>query len=272
MDDLILKSLKEAIERYPEIVPFLKGKAKIASMVYSIKQGEAPDDDQRRADEEALKQEVYEFLQNQLGYIMEEPELRAFVETYWDEHANNMYNLLMMLTLTIFFHGVAGAIAALPPAIRQTIDREQINKGAMQVAGDYEFNLIKNISDTTRQQTQDAIRKWMQSGQPLSELSKALEPIYGKIRAELIASTEVTRLYAWADYIAWKASGTTTQYRWMTAEDELVCEICQPLNGKLFPLEQLIERPPAHPRCRCWAQPIVDEDLFEQQLREIMNG
>jgi hypothetical protein len=43
---------------------------------------------------------------------------------------------------------------------------------------------------------------------------------------------------------------------WNTANDDLVCAICGPLNQQERPLDEPfdggIERPAAHPRCRCW--------------------
>jgi len=43
----------------------------------------------------------------------------------------------------------------------------------------------------------------------------------------------------------------------VTAEDEKVCPVCAPLDGKIkkdggwMSKGTLIERPPAHPNCRC---------------------
>jgi hypothetical protein len=52
--------------------------------------------------------------------------------------------------------------------------------------------------------------------------------------------------------------------------DDLVCPICAPREGQLFPIEQMDQLLPAHVNCRCVGKPVVDEDLFEQQQRQIL--
>ena len=42
--------------------------------------------------------------------------------------------------------------------------------------------------------------------------------------------------------------------RWHTQEDERVCEDCEPLDGKVFPINAMPQIP-AHPRCRCYITP-----------------
>jgi SPP1 gp7 family putative phage head morphogenesis protein len=51
-----------------------------------------------------------------------------------------------------------------------------------------------------------------------------------------------------------------TQIEWITAEDELTCPVCRPMNGKIITLGEMFElkgragnraHPPAHPNCRC---------------------
>lgn len=42
--------------------------------------------------------------------------------------------------------------------------------------------------------------------------------------------------------------------RWVTAEDEKVCEVCRKRNGKIYPIDKLPPKP--HYRCRCTYEPI----------------
>lgn len=86
--------------------------------------------------------------------------------------------------------------------------------------------------------------------------------------AEQIAITEMTRAEAYfSDALAARLQeqGLNTQIRWLTGEDEKVCPICSPADGKLKdePITSVaggwngqtwgnrFGRPPAHPRCRC---------------------
>jgi hypothetical protein len=89
----------------------------------------------------------------------------------------------------------------------------------------YTFTLVTNINETTAAYLQKRIAKWVNEELTLDDLIKDFEPIFGKRRAELIASTEVTRAYAQGRLMGWKANGMADK---------------EPL-----------EMPPAHPRCRC---------------------
>lgn len=42
--------------------------------------------------------------------------------------------------------------------------------------------------------------------------------------------------------------------KWVTQQDERVCEDCDPLDGKVFPIDQV--PPKQHPRCRCYIVPV----------------
>ena len=107
--------------------------------------------------------------------------------------------------------------------------------------------------------TQQAVGRWVTNGESLEALVRDLTPIYGRQRAELIASTEVTRSFSEANKIAYQQSGVVKQEVWRTAADERVCPICGPLNGKRVPVGESWDglRPPAHPNCRCWTAPVV---------------
>ena len=51
---------------------------------------------------------------------------------------------------------------------------------------------------------------------------------------------------------AMKAAGVQ-MVRWRTQEDERVCEDCEPLDNRVFPINAMPQLP-AHPRCRCWCE------------------
>lgn len=77
------------------------------------------------------------------------------------------------------------------------------------------------------------------------------------MRARNIAETEATRAYAQAALRAYAASQVVTGFVFKTANDEIVCDVCGPLAGKRFDLDDTEHVPPLHPRCRCWASPEV---------------
>lgn len=137
------------------------------------------------------------------------------------------------------------------------------NTDARDWANRYAGELIRNINDTTRRQVRQVVSAWIENGDPLPALIRELAPTFGRQRAQLIASTEVTRAYAEANRRAYQASGVVQEMQWRTANDERVCPVCGPLHDKRTRLdgnfEGGIESPPAHPNCRCWIVPVIEE-------------
>lgn len=160
----------------------------------------------------------------------------------------------------------------------------------------YSFDLIDGIDQTTRDGLRAAMQRWVENGLPLSDLIDEIVAmgLFDRARAELIASTEITRAYAQAQIMAWQQTGVVRSMRWNTANDERVCPVCAPLGGLEFGEngavhgsigQQLLsglvtdlgrpfvhpggsgqagrwqghefEAPPAHPRCRCWITAVV---------------
>jgi SPP1 gp7 family putative phage head morphogenesis protein len=142
------------------------------------------------------------------------------------------------------------------------------NEAATQWATNYTYELVSGITDTTRDILRREIAGFTESGETFQEFVKRLasrDDLFGAQRAEAIAVTEVTRAYAEGNQVAWRESGVTEAKEWNTANDELVCPICGPLDGKQTPLGDTFDGghdgPPAHPRCRCWLTPVVIGDL-----------
>lgn len=88
-------------------------------------------------------------------------------------------------------------------------------------------------------------------------------------RALTIARTEIVRAHAEGQLVAMKNLGVEevgVAVEWSTAEDELVCEECEPLQGVVMKLEEAEGMLPRHPNCRCaWIPANVGEDGSEQK-------
>jgi len=142
------------------------------------------------------------------------------------------------------------------------------NRLAAEWAKRYRYDLIRDLTESTRQQLGRAISDWIERGDPFDALVARVRRVLparrppGTVRdrAQLIATTEVTRIYADAQLTAMQAAGLK-RATWHTAADELVCPTCAPLNGVEGSIEggfvhpdsgAVIKRPPAHPGCRCW--------------------
>lgn len=187
---------------------------------------------------------------------------------FWNDAQGDLFSSLSKIIGETYYAGVADGVDDLG-VNASLVDFNLVNAAALKFAKDYNYKWIKGITDTTREQTMTAITNWMQSGAPLDDLSIALEPIFGEVRARMIAATETTRVYAQGNMDAWDASGVVDRARWMTAEDDLVCEICGSLDGVEFDAGDTDHAPPAHVNCRCSIQPIVSMELVNAQFAKI---
>lgn len=136
----------------------------------------------------------------------------------------------------------------------------------------YANETLRGIFRTSDAAIRNAVADWTLAGEPLPALVSRIEgTVFNRTRAELIAVTEVTRAYAEGSRLAWERGGVIKLMRWNTANDELVCPICEPLNqtvaavtGGTFEARKedgtiivSSRMPPAHPRCRCWLAPVA---------------
>jgi SPP1 gp7 family putative phage head morphogenesis protein len=133
-----------------------------------------------------------------------------------------------------------------PPGIWDTV---------VQAIREYAFADVGMINDTSRELLQDALAQFVEEGWTMGRLNEEVAKIFGPERANRIAVTELTRAYtegkrATVDEL--RAAGLEVVEIWHTVNDELVCEICGPRNGKrLGDGWDRSDGPPAHPNCRC---------------------
>jgi SPP1 gp7 family putative phage head morphogenesis protein len=129
-------------------------------------------------------------------------------------------------------------------------------------ASQYSYELVQGINTTTQARLQQAVDDWFKERTTLPDLVKELEPTFGRRRARLIAQTETTRAAAEGSTLGYEESGVVEEMQWATVRDERVCPTCGPLHGQRAPLRGTFAggyRLPAHPGCRCFARPVVEE-------------
>lgn len=123
---------------------------------------------------------------------------------------------------------------------------------------------IPNLNTTGRTEFGRAFIDWQRGeletagyADGLPQLIRAIEPTFGRVRAERIAITEATRIQYESTYQAAAANPYIVSLRWLTAADERVCPICGPNHGVVVPKGQRTwpngATLPAHPNCRCVA-------------------
>jgi SPP1 gp7 family putative phage head morphogenesis protein len=220
----------------------------------------------RMATERQATREIADALATQLRLALStEPESAAAAVQAVDDHVGTVTDALRRALVASTDLGVRIGVQQLEN-IGLGFDWTLANTAARDWANQYVGELITNIQETTRAQVRQAVAAWVDNGDPLETLIRELEPTFGRARAELIASTEVTKASAEGTTAAYQESGVIDKMQWRTARDELVCPICGALNGVQAALGQPFENPqngrsympPAHPRCRCWIVPVVD--------------
>jgi len=120
----------------------------------------------------------------------------------------------------------------------------------------YSVKLAREINQTSWDMLEVVLKSYASEGWTMGELTAAVADIFGEARAQRIAVTEVTRAYVEGSRIAADeviAQGIQMIEIWHTDNDDLVCELCGPLDGE--PIGIAWDRgmgPPLHPNCRCW--------------------
>ena len=122
---------------------------------------------------------------------------------------------------------VGMSITEIQNALAAGADWALVNSEALAWAQQHAGEAITGIMQTTETATRQAVTNWIASGEELPALTKSLSQLpgapYSKSRAELIATTEVTKAYAEANNRIFESVG----------------------------IPPAIFLPPLHPRCRC---------------------
>lgn len=156
-----------------------------------------------------------------------------------------------------------------------SLNYDLLHRFARDWAQGYSYNLITRIDESTGRQVGNAVTQWIESGEHLDHLIRALQPTFGRNRSEMIAATETTRAFAEGTLLGYRQSGQVEGTEWRTAMDERVCPICRPLHGQRGDLNGNVRHPggigkagryggmlfryPAHVRCRCTPAPVLGE-------------
>lgn len=138
------------------------------------------------------------------------------------------------------------------------------------------------INDETAKQLSATLAQGINAGESIEELTARVTNVYGAaagFRAERIARTESIHAGAFASNEAWRQSGEVSGKEWYTTQDELVCDYCADMDGKVISLDDSyfdkgdtlevpganplklnyedVEHPPLHSNCRCIELPIL---------------
>lgn len=116
------------------------------------------------------------------------------------------------------------------------------------------FNELKGVTDAMDQQISRILAQGMAEGRHPLEIARTLNDRVDKIgitRARVIARTEITRAHHLASINEYRNAGiigVEVFAEWMTAGSG-VCELCAPLEGQIFTIDEIENMIPAHPNC-----------------------
>lgn len=204
--------------------------------------------------ERELARVLGKLLRAQMGRLLElmgdPPRVENVPQSFWDETGVDFSDTLRPFLERLY-------LAQAGRMMEQTtigVDWSLVNRRAATWARQYTFDLVSGINDTSRATLQKVVTEYFEDGLTIGQLEELILPSFGPVRAEMISITEVTRAsvqgeVALVDEL--RAQGIEMTEVWQTNADELVCEICEPNNGKRKG-DGWNEEPPAHPRCRCW--------------------
>ena len=142
---------------------------------------------------------------------------------YWTAERKALTAALLPAIEVVVMSGAEAAVAELEAVMGIGVDWALINEAALEWARTYTFDLVKGVTETSRNLLQTQLANWVEAGEPLPKMWARLEPIYGPVRAEMIGTTEVTRAFAQGNELAWRESRVISGKEWHTAVDERVC-------------------------------------------------
>lgn len=167
--------------------------------------------------------------------------------------------------------------------------RDEWSKDAYAFARQYGLDLIRGIDDTTRQRIAELFQKYLDEGwtrdQLEAELAKVLVVSPNQVneqvlnRAKLISNTELARAYNSGANKRWQDVGVRKAI-WQTVRDSMTCPICREVHGQEYTIGEGVYsrkagkylRAIAHPGCRCFSRPKIEDLDYAGLAKGIING
>lgn len=212
--------------------------------------------------EKELGKILGKLLSSQMGKLLEimgdPPDVSKVPPEFWDEAGADFQDKVRPFLDRLFVDQAQTVLTSLPIGVNWNL----INERAANWASQYTYELVSGINDTSRQYLQDAVSRYYRDAQTIGELEDSLMGAFGPVRSEMIAVTEITRASSQGEHALVeevRAQGIQMREIYNTNNDELVCPICAPMNQKEITNED--QRPPLHPRCRCW----INSEIVEAE-------
>ena len=203
--------------------------------------------------------------QEQLAYLLDKmgdpPDFNKLTTEDWETISGGSLRILRPALEQIFLEAAQRVLDSQPIGV----DWALVNERAADWASRYGYSLVGDMTQNTRAAMQKKIPAFYREAMTMGDLKKSLPPLFGVVRADSIATTEITR----ASFLGERAvigeiekQGIQMRGQWKTSNDEIVrrCLICWPLHNTYTDdqrrfynpkLGRYYAGPPGHPRCRC---------------------
>lgn len=139
------------------------------------------------------------------------------------------------------------------------------NDRAVQFAKREAAQLVKQVTDTTREKLRSTVANSLEAGESTDQLADSIKESYAfsEERAQVIARTEMAKADIQGSLEGYKASGVVEGKQWVTANDDLVSSDCNKCEAEgVIALDANfttgVQGPPNHPNCRCDVIPVVE--------------
>lgn len=191
----------------------------------------------------------------------------SFGELYGDKQLSSIY----------VWAGTQGGQAGLDKLgigkVQKAIEAKFVMRNQKMIAKlmDFKNLMIMSVDNTTKGWIADTIAAGKSEFFTNDEIARLL--IEGgrdisKVRASLIAENEVAHAMAWSERQTYILNNVNRMV-WVTSEDGTVCPICEENSNQEIDTYGTffsgVSEPPAHPRCRCYTEPVFDNDFFMRQ-------
>ncbi len=182
-----------------------------------------------REAEDALRKKIEAILKARMDRVTKDPR-------HWETALDGLAGELQAALIPELARAIRDQIAAQSLEVGVALDQAAVNQAAVEWAKQYSYELVKGLTETTLKQLRTVIPTFLETpGMTQGDLVGMLEPTFGAARANSIATNEVTRAMAQATTMHKELlaeSGLLMEEVWHTANDDHVCYICGPANGK----------------------------------------
>lgn len=185
-----------------------------------------------------------------ISLLGDPPDPNNIPPAFWENGGKEIRGVIEPILAELFIKQVETLVLEINIGVEWGL----VNQWAIDWVSSYTFDLVRGMTQTSQAALQKAIEAFYRDGLSKEQLISLIEPLFGPVRAEMIAVTEVTRAAvegerAMVQWIEQNNPSIRLIPVWQTANDDIVCPICAPRHNKI--IEDGIF-PPAHPRCRCW--------------------